>query len=178
MIIIQKSAENDVRGIQQLLYETWRATYPNVEAGITVADIEERFRNRFSEEAIQKRVNDILDPSDNKLFLVAKDGDALVGLCRLVKSEAYNELLAIYVLPQCHRMGIGTKLWKKAQEYFGRDKDIIVQVATYNEQAINFYQKLGFVDTGKRFTQENLKMPISGVHIPEMELVIKAKRAR
>lgn len=176
MIIIQKPKEEDVKNIQQVFYETWMATYPNEEVGITIADIEERFKNRFSEVALQKRLNDIANKSDNQLFLVAKEDDAVIGVCKLVKTEKYNDLMAIYVLPNYQRNGVGLMFWEKAEEYFGSEKDIIVQVATYNSKAINFYQKLGFVDTGKRFTQEVLKMPISGVYIPEMELIIKAKK--
>jgi len=63
--------------------------------------------------------------------------------------------------------------WTKIQEFFAKDKKTIVQVADYNDKAIAFYQKLGFVDTGKRFTNEKHKMPISGNCIPEMEMEIK-----
>jgi len=66
-------------------------------------------------------------------------------------------------------------MWERVKEFFGNEKDAIVEVATYNDQAINFYKKLGFVDTGKRFSQENHKMPISGAYIPEMRMIIKAK---
>lgn len=58
----------------------------------------------------------------------------------------------------------------------GGEKDIIVQVATYNAQAIDFYKKLGFIDYGKRFTEEKHRMPISGRLILEMELIIKAAK--
>ena len=63
--------------------------------------------------------------------------------------------------------------WKKAKEFFDKSKDIIVQVAIYNKQAISFYKKLGFIDTGKRFSDEKYKMPISGAVIPEIEMILK-----
>lgn len=176
MITSQRPKESDVKDIQQVFYETWLATYPNDEAGITIDDIEERFKNRFSDSALQKRIDDMMSETGEKLFLVAKDDVKVVGVCKLVKTELYNDLMAIYVLPRCQRMGVGLMFWEKAKEFFGTEKDIIVQVATYNNKAINFYKKLGFVDTGKRFTQEFLKMPVSGSYIPEMELIIKAKK--
>lgn len=143
--------------------------------GITIADVEEKYKDRFSEQAIEKRRKDILNISKNELFLVAKDKDAVIGACRLKKEDEYNELGAIYVLPDYQRNGIGKMFWDRAMEFFDDKKDIIVHVATYNEKAINFYKKMGFVDTGKRFTDEKFRMPISGFCIPEMEMIIKRK---
>lgn len=64
--------------------------------------------------------------------------------------------------------------WEKCLSFLDKNKETIVQVATYNEKAISFYKKLGFVDTGKRFTEERFVMPISGSKIPEMEMVLSS----
>ncbi len=174
MIKIGKPIIEDVRGIQQVFYKTWLRTYPNEKAGITAEDIEEFFKDRFSEKIIQKRLNDISNPSKDRLLLVAKEGELVVGVCRLVKKEKINQLEAIYVLPSYQGKGIGVMLWKSAEEFFDKDKDIIVQVATYNKQAVGFYKKIGFIDTGERFTEKHFKMPVSGSLIPEMRLVIES----
>lgn len=173
MIIISKPNESDVVGIQEVFYKTWLQTYPNSEAGITIEDIEEHFKNRLTPETIEKRKLRILNIPENELFLVAKDEDKVVGLCRLIKHELNNELQAIYVLPEYQRMKIGYMFWEKALDFFDLKKEVIVHVATYNEKAINFYKKIGFVDTGKRFTDEKYKMPVSGSLIPEMEMIFK-----
>lgn len=102
----------------------------------------------------------------------------MVGVCWISKNAEHNELLAIYVLPGEQRQGIGNKLWEQALAFFDSSKDIIVHVATYNERAINFYKKLGFVDNGRRFSDEKFKMPVSGNCIPEMEMVVKAKNIK
>jgi ribosomal protein S18 acetylase RimI-like enzyme len=172
MITIQKPNKEDVKDIQQVFYKTWLATYPNSDIGITVEDIEERFKNRFSEKAIQKRLDDISNKNSDKLFLVAKNNNEVVGVCRVIKEDKLNKLEAIYVLPEFQGQGIGKMFWIEALKFWNNDKIIIVQVASYNSNAIRFYERLGFVDTGKRFTDENLKMPVSGILIPEMELVI------
>lgn len=59
------------------------------------------------------------------------------------------------------------------EDAVGIGKGITVEVATYNTNAIEFYKRLGFEDTGKRFSNERLKMKSSAV-LPEMEMVIKA----
>jgi ribosomal protein S18 acetylase RimI-like enzyme len=104
----------------------------------------------------------------------AKDGDTVVGLCRVVRSETENRLQAIYVLPEYQGRGIGTLLWNEAQKYLDKDKDIVVAVAEYNQNAIDFYTRLGFEDTGKRWKDEKFTMK-SGVQIPEMEMVKRVK---
>lgn len=175
MIKIEKAKVKDIAKIQEVFYKTWLVTYPNKEVGITIADVEEKYKDRFSEQAIEKRKKDILNISKNELFLVAKDKEVVIGACKLKKEDEYNELGAIYVLPDYQRNGIGKMFWDRAMEFFDDKKDIIVHVATYNEKAINFYKKMGFVDTGKRFAEEKFRMPISGSCIPEMEMIIKRK---
>lgn len=178
MIIIGKAKTEDVRQIQDVFYKTWLATYPNDEVGITEEDIEERFKNRFSYEVINKRIEQLINISEGHLFIVAKKGALVVGVCRLEKTADYFRIIAIYVLPEYQRKGVGKMFWEEAKKYFGKEKDIIVQVATYNSKAISFYQKLGFVDTGKRFTEENLRMPVSGIAIPEMEMIMKSNKPK
>lgn len=175
MITIAKPKNEEVKQIQEVIYITWLATYLNEEVGITKADIEKRFRNRFSRKAIQKRKDDISNKYENKLFLVAKEADRIVGVCELLKENKFNILEAIYVLPEYQGRGISKMFWEVARKFWNLDNDIIVQVATYNKKAIKFYKELGFVDSGKRFAEEKHRMPISGICIPEMELVIKGQ---
>lgn len=171
-IHILPAAPEDVRGMQEVFYRTWLATYPNEEAGITVDDIEDRYKDAFTDEALSKRAERIANPPEGEALFFAKDGDRVVGLCRIVKSEQFNRLQAIYVLPEYQGRGIGRMLWEKASKVFDSNKDIVVDVATYNKNAIDFYKKLGFEETGKQWEDEKFKMK-SGVKIPEMELIIK-----
>lgn len=171
-IKIDQAGAEDSRGVTQVFYKTWLDTYPNEEFGITKEDIEDRFLSRISEEGIDQMAEKISHPLANTLFLVAKDGDEVVGVCRVRKDEKRNELEAIYVLPEYQYIGLGNKLWQEARNFFDLDKDVIVKVATYNNKAIYFYKKLGFIDTGKRFTEEKLRLK-SGAVIPEMEMIIK-----
>lgn len=175
ILITKPKIPEDVTQIQEVFYRTWLETYPNKKAGITREDIEEYFKNRLDPETIQKRIDAFSQLPSNELFLVAKHEEKVVGVCRIVNRETYNQLQAIYVIPEYQRYGIGKMFWNKGQEFFDKSKDTIVQVATYNKKAISFYEKLGFVDTGKRFTEERHKMPISGALIPEMEMVLVKK---
>lgn len=173
-IKIEDARPEHVEGIQEVFYRAWLATYPNEEAGITIDDVEDRFKDRNSEEKLAKRREDILNQDLNKKIIVALDGHKIVGVCRATKDEKENRLSAMYVLPEYQGQGIGTQLWNEIRDFFDRSKDILVGVATYNQKAINFYTKLGFEDSGRRYTEERLRMK-SGAILPEMDMVNTAK---
>jgi hypothetical protein len=94
-IKIEEARPEHVEGIQEVFYRAWLDTYPNAEAGVTIEDIEERYVGRNSEERLAKRRADILNLQSNKKYLVALDGDKVVGLCRAEKTEKENRLNAI-----------------------------------------------------------------------------------
>ena len=65
--------------------------------------------------------------------------------------------------------------WKKVKKFFGNKKDIIVHVATYNSQAINFYKKLGFmfVRSDKNHKIKQTVHKVGQIKFPEFEMVKK-----
>jgi ribosomal protein S18 acetylase RimI-like enzyme len=171
---IMPTKPEDSRGVAEVFHKTWLATYPNEQAGISAEDIEDRFKDAFTEEALTKRSERIAHPAEGTSFFVAKDGEKVVGVCNMARHPDRNQLQAIYVLPEYQGKGVGTLLWEEARKHFDAGKDIVVQVAEYNKKAIDFYERLGFVATGKHFTDEHFKMK-SGAMIPETELIIHKK---
>ena len=172
-IIIDKAHPEDAREIQHVFYDTWLATYPNKEYGITRDDIEFRHKERLTDETIEKRKKVLAEMPDNELFLTAKSSGKIAGVCYAIKREDKNQLQAIYILPEYQNKGIGKKLWLEALSFFDPAKDTYVEVTTYNQNAIDFYKRLGFVDTGRRFSDERFRMK-SGSIMPEMEMVLRA----
>lgn len=168
-ICISPATSYDVTGIVEVFYKTWLATYPNKEAGITIEDIEDRYKNAFTPEFLKMRREQIENPKEGTVNLVAKIGNNVVGICVLTEHADKNQLQAIYILPEYQRRGIGKLFWEEVKKICNPRKDIIVHVATYNTPAIEFYKKIGFSDTGKRMTEERFKMK-SGAMIPEMEM--------
>lgn len=165
----------DVLGITEVLYRTWLDTYPNEEYGITVEDIEDKYKDAFSEEKLQERALKMENEKKGDVRILAKENDRIVGLVRIVKHEDKNELQAIYVHPEFQKKGIGMKLWENVKERLDPDKDTIVSVAVYNQNAIDFYKKLGFEKTGKFLEEEKLRLK-SGAIIPTTEMVMKRSR--
>jgi ribosomal protein S18 acetylase RimI-like enzyme len=169
---IRNAKPEDVLGINTVLYKAWLVTYPNEEFGITKEDIEESYKSVFTEESIKKREEGMRNIPANQKRLVAVYEGQIVGATSMVKNEEYNQLRTIYILPEFQGKGIGSKLYREAVIFCDKSKKLIVQVATYNTNAIRFYEKHGFVDTGKRFTDEQFRFK-SGAIIPEMELEIQ-----
>lgn len=176
-ISISPANKNDVLGIQKLFYATWVETYPNEEAGITKKDVEDHFEGAFSDETlarVAKRIQEL--PSTAKFFVAKNRTDGqVVGVCRITLHPDRNQLQAIYVLPQFQQKGVGRQLWDEAVKFFDKSKPVVVDVATYNIKAIKFYEKLGFTDTGERFTEERHKMK-NGAYIPEMRMILNLDR--
>ena len=173
-IKILNAKPEDVRGIADVAYKTWLATYPNKKYRITAADIKYMYRNRNKKEDLSKRKEDILHPKKGVKRFVAKDGSKIVGICGIIVDKKKNQLKSIYVLPKYQGSGIGYALWKNAEKHFNKKNKTIVQLAVYNTQAMEFYKKLRFVNTAKYFLQDRFKMR-NGAQMPETEMILKPK---
>jgi ribosomal protein S18 acetylase RimI-like enzyme len=176
-IKIRKSIPNDVYGIREVKRVTWLKTYPNNEEGITAEDIRMKFeidKTPESKEKIEERKKKYRDR--NTGIWVADTDGKIVGFCIAIKEGEHNRVGAIYVLPTYHRKGLGGQLIEKAFVWLGDRKDILINVARYNKQAINFYNKFGFLETGKEGTLDSAAKLPSGKVIPEIELVKKCSR--
>lgn len=160
----------DAQGIIEVFRKAWLETYPNIEIGITREDI--LALSLFHEDAVTKLEDKLKSIPDKQINRIAKDGNLIIGTITLIENEDSNQLRTIYILPEYQGKGVGTLLWGAVKDYINPDKKTIVEVADYNEQAIGFYKKLGFVDTGERWTKEKWKMK-SGNFIPEMRLILK-----
>lgn len=161
------------RGMQNVYYKTWLATYPNKEHGITIDDIEKEFEGTLSEESLNKVRERLSNPKDTMKVFLALDGENVVGVCRVLLEPDRNHLKTLYVLPEYQGKGIGTMLWTEAKKLFDPNKPTTLDVVTYNAHAIEYYKRLGFEDTGERFTEERFRMP-SGNIMPEMRMKLKS----
>jgi GNAT superfamily N-acetyltransferase len=176
-IKIRKSVPNDVYGIRDVQRITWLKTYPNSEEGITIEDIIKKFeidKTYEGKEKIEERKKKYEDK--NTGIWVAEADGSVVGFCMAIKEGEHNRVGAIYVLPIYHRKGLGGQLIEKAFIWLGDRKDILINVARYNNQAINFYNKFGFLETGKVGTLDSAAKLPSGKFIPEIELVKSCSR--
>jgi len=158
--------------VNDVFYKTWLDTYPNEELGITKEDIHDKF-NKNDDEYFEKKRQEIINLPENATYIIAKNNEKVIGTLVSITREDFNEIKAVYVLPEYQGNGIGYSLWKEGVKKFDTKLDTFVNVADYNEKAIRFYERLGFIDTGERFSDERFKLK-SGTMIPEMRMVLKS----
>ncbi len=174
-VTIERAQPNDAEEIQNVFYKTWLATYPNSETGVTVDDVHEHYKERLTPEGIEKSRKRIEEGLElvNQRFFVARVDKKIVGVCLANTHDDKNQLTAIYVLPEFQGKGIGYKLWDEVLKFIDHTKDTTVEVVVHNNNAIEFYKRLGFEDTGRRWADEKFKMR-SGAIFHEMEMKIKS----
>jgi threonyl-tRNA synthetase len=122
--------------------KSWFETYPKPEAGITEEDIQKHLKRKTREEKIEKQKGYL--NSSQSLVMVLTCDNKVVGSVGFGKTDEQNTLIEIYLLKSEQKKGWGRKLFNLAVANFDTDKDVFVEVAKYNKQAIGFYEKMGF----------------------------------
>ena len=82
--------------------------------------------------------------SHSLVIYLALDGDAVVGLIRLV-GDGFSSVLVqdLIVLPSYQRQGIGSSLMKEALEDY-KDAYQVQLVTEHTERTLGFYRSMGF----------------------------------
>lgn len=113
-----------------------------------VAEMEKLcFSDPWSVNSITSELNNPLS-----LWLVAMDGDKLVGYVGSQSVLGWSDMMNLAVLPDYRRQGVGEglvkELIKKLQEQ--NNTCLTLEVRSSNAPAIGLYEKMGFVQVGKR----------------------------
>lgn len=155
MIKIFKAKVEEVTEIKKLLYKTWISVYSGLYSQEAIDKITSEWHS------IKLLKNQILDPK--KLFLVAKDGNKIIGMCNTASvSDKENEIniQRLHIDPDYQRQGIGTSLINKIIDTFPKVSKIDLEVEKQNKQAISFYKKNGYkIVREKVFEVQNVQMP-------------------
>jgi ribosomal protein S18 acetylase RimI-like enzyme len=142
---IQQAVEEDYKRLNFVNKETWLHTYPNEENDITVEDIENLDWQKFENNWKTK-----LATSEVGLYcLTAKIENKIVGFIVVKEFVDFVSFGSIYILPDYQRLGIGSALINQALNFVSKNKIIVVKVAEYNHNSINFYKKMGFIFSEK-----------------------------
>jgi ribosomal protein S18 acetylase RimI-like enzyme len=170
MLTIRNISPEDAKTVDQIYYRNWLTVYPNEVLGITREDIHEIYKDIETESEIMRMQNLIRSLPKKVKYLVAESDGNVVGLCRSIVFDDFNELQAMYVMPEFQGQGIGKKLWEASLKFYNPANQTIVHVADYNTKAIDFYKSLGFIETGEQSANKAHQMPISKVIIPEIKM--------
>ncbi len=163
--VIREALPKDAPAICKLRRKVWLATYPSVEHNITreillkVFDFDSKSTIRHYHQLIlgektgfdpENTKNCAVDPK--KGYEVEKFWVAEQGKKSMRKLVAYasanwhsNILTTIYVDPAQQGQGIGQELFAKIDNFLDPKRPIGLRVVSYNQKAIDFYQRRAFV---------------------------------
>lgn len=133
--LIRKMSKKDINDVQNVAKKSWNATYQ----GIIPEEVQNSFlKVAYSDEMLKKRLDQIM--------FVAEYDEKIVGFINLKETEQANtyDLSAIYLLPDYHGKGIGSRLIAHSIESIKNFEEIFLEVEQDNINAVNFYKKLGF----------------------------------
>lgn len=116
------------------------------------------------------------DRADGATF-VSKVNGKVVGYVDSSIEEGRRRIGAIYVEPEAQGKGVGSKLLQQPLEWRGRGEDIFLEVVAYNQNAINFYERFGFVKTDTKVPEEPNR-PDYMKTLPQIEMVLRANFKR
>jgi len=172
-INIESAKPVDAQGIIDVQKNTWLATYVNEEYDITAEDIEMQYADNESiKKGWQERIE---DNKPGRHYIVARQGNDIVGFCYAREDDDKNKIQSLYVLPKCQGTGTGGTLLQEALRRLGDEKDIYLGVASYNEGAIAFYEHMGFEISDDDIGSSAATLH-SGKVIPEVMMIKKRNK--
>ncbi len=148
---VRTATIDDAAAIARIQHESWVATYPNEEAGITKADLENHLGD----------VGSLAERWTNRLRLDAANADFIgtvyvlevsgrvVGFCKVARGTHSGHVDALYLDPECTQKGLGGELFQKGLDWLGTKDSIELEVTSYNDRAIRFYKRYGFRKQGE-----------------------------
>ncbi|MFF5211162.1 GNAT family N-acetyltransferase [Streptosporangium sp. NPDC000396] len=141
----------DAAALGRVHLTAWLQTYPNREAGIDEAWIREHVGSVVTADGIAQWRTVIeaaqRDPRNVFCRVVRSDGEIVGLICG--KRGDVTSLGPMYLLDQAQRQGIGSRLMSEFLAWAG-NVPIRLWVTSYNERAVNFYARHGFVLTDER----------------------------
>ncbi|HSX03054.1 MAG TPA: GNAT family N-acetyltransferase [Candidatus Saccharimonadia bacterium] len=161
---IREATTKDLLRVARLEGVISIAKYPNRRLGITAADMRSI---EFGSGRAAKYRRRFLDNPAGNLWVAEADGQ-LVAFAAGTTGEYEHWLRKLYVASAWQRQGLGARLLAVALDWFEPGKDIIANVASYDQPSIEFFRRHGFVERGMRPSDETV-LP-NGKILPEVVL--------
>ncbi len=166
---IKIAVESDIASINELLNISYRGEASKkgwtTEAGLIAGS------TRANEDMIQK----LLQQPGSVFLKYTNDEDQIIGCVNLQQHDKKLYLGMFSVSPQLQATGIGKQILNASEEYALQSgcNAIYMSVISVRAELINWYERRGYVDTGKRipFVEDS----VSGKHLQKLEFMVMEK---
>lgn len=141
--------------------QAWKETYVGPESGMTEEDVDAMIGHLLYDTDFRKNtIVESLKNPENVLYRVVKNSAGnIVGFLHGSKQESHNELEGIYLLDEAKGFGIGGKLMTEFLNWADQTKPSHLEVFAFNDTALGFYRKYGFIQTERGVQMYNNKFP-------------------
>ena len=105
------------------------------------------FHDPWSEKSIASELDNVLS-----LWLVALEGEEVIGYVGSQTVLGWSDMMNVAVHPDHRRKGVGEKLVTALEEALKAQEStcLTLEVRASNEPAKALYEKLGFIEVGRR----------------------------
>lgn len=141
MFFVRTASEHDLPRVQEILRDTWHATYDDIYGVAKVNEITENWHS-------MKRLKDMRHTPQSE-FLVADNGTIIGGMAYATQREKTIKLHQLYVHPDFHGGKTGLHLLIEIENSFIDADTIKLEVEEKNSKAIKFYEAFGFKKVGE-----------------------------
>jgi ribosomal protein S18 acetylase RimI-like enzyme len=146
VVVREATSAEEVIPARHMQAASWRATYPNEEAGVSEEWVNARTSAWLHPDRLKQSI-EILDgiiKDPTQFYRIAEANGEVIGFIHLTTKEDSSKYLeALYTSPNTFGAGVGAKLMQAADEWIGGNTATL-EVATYNQRARRFYEKHGF----------------------------------
>jgi ribosomal protein S18 acetylase RimI-like enzyme len=143
---IREGRPEDAVNARAMQAESWLATYPNEEAGISyewVKNLTDAWLASDKLDQSREIFTGVINDPDMFYRLAERDGSVYGFVHIATKENGTKEFEAIYTSPETFGSGLGQQLMNIANQWIG-GVETTLKVAKYNKRAIRFYEKNGF----------------------------------
>ncbi len=161
-IDVRRARVDDAAGIAAVHDGAWRYAYRGILPGIDLERMVERRGPTWWEKAIRRHVLVLVLEVDGRIV-----GYATLGPSRMRSLPYKGEIYEIYLVPEYHGLGLGSRLFQSARRMLSDLKftGLAVRALRANDGAVAFYRRLGgkpVVETGERIGDTVLPVMVFG----------------
>lgn len=165
---IENATAADLDGIGEAHFQSLLETYADEAAGIDEAWIREHLKmyGEPNSEVRRKNLREAEADPRSALYLTVKNPEGrIVGFLHGTRTAEQARLEALYLIEEARGSGVGDDLMQRQLEFAG-DLPIRLEVLSYNDRAIRFYEKYGFQKVPGSEGFHNEKLPVFAMERP------------